>query len=369
VTQSPILFETAVEPGQRLVERWRGETPLFLCVLAHTDTSGLPGISAAGSTEELRVFTPAADAEVLAHGLPRCILQLPSNPLGPPGPSGITRAAVTRAELPWRVLALGLRHLPDAPHEVVPCQPGACIDAGPAVSDARALYELGFQEALRCSAQWPYVVLAESVPAGTTTAHAVLEALGFAAGGRVSGSTADNSHGAKAVLVKRALESAGLTRGSAREDPLLAPESVGDPMQPYAAGFLVGAAQAGLPVMLAGGSQMVAVAALADALAPGEALREVAIGTTRWVSRDPNADVIGLAREVSPTLPLLAADLPFADSRHPGLRQFENFLVKEGVGAGGACLAAHLKTGASRELLQSWIDDAYDSLLGVRVTA
>ena len=109
---------------------------------------------------------------------------------------------------------------------------------------------------------------------------------------------------------------------------------------------------------------MVAVAALICSVAGASALERVAIGTTRWIVDDPSADVPGLTREVSPDLPLLAANLNFASSRHDGLRSYEAYLVKEGVGAGGACIAALLASGQSIEVLHAQIDQTYDSLLG-----
>src|SRR5207237_7596280 len=95
----PLLFSAAVERGQAFATRWAGQRPAFCCVLAHTDTCLIPGVSAAGISEELRPYTPAADAEVVLLGAPRCLLRLPSNPLGAAGPSGITRAALQLADI------------------------------------------------------------------------------------------------------------------------------------------------------------------------------------------------------------------------------------------------------------------------------
>src|SRR5690348_1796634 len=96
----PLLFPTAPDRGRAFAERWRGMRPTFVCVLAHTDTCLIPGLSSAGISEELRHLTPAADAEVVEHGVPRCLPVLPSNPAGAPGPSGITRAALGFADVP-----------------------------------------------------------------------------------------------------------------------------------------------------------------------------------------------------------------------------------------------------------------------------
>ena len=115
--------------------------------------------------------------------------------------------------------------------------------------------------------------------------------------------------------------------------------------------------------MLAGGSQMLAVAALIAALEGREALERVAIATTRWVVEDPAADVRGLATDIDAHLPVLAINLDFSRSRHLGLRGYEQFMVKEGVGAGGACIASVLATGASIETLEACIETTYDVVL------
>jgi NaMN:DMB phosphoribosyltransferase len=108
---------------------------------------------------------------------------------------------------------------------------------------------------------------------------------------------------------------------------------------------------------------MLAVAALIAAIDGSAALDAIAIGTTRWFVTDPAADVVGLAADISPDLPVLAANLDFSASRHLGLRAYETFLVKEGVGAGGACVAALLASGASIETLEAAIDAAYDEVI------
>jgi uncharacterized protein (TIGR00303 family) len=362
VKVEPILFLAASGRGRRLADWWKGLTPLFCCVLAHTDTCLLPGVSAAGATEELRIYTPAADAEAVAYGLPRCLPRLPSNPLGPPGPAGITRAAVRLGRLPVEFVAAGLRVAPEVDHRVVPCSGGRRIDCGDAVPEARELFRAGIALGREMAAAHPYVVLGESVPGGTTTALALLLALGIAACGRVSGSVPGNAHATKERVARAALRAAGLGEGDGRADPLGAAGQVGDPMLPLAAGFVGGAAATGTDVLLAGGSQMLAVAALVRATLGEGALERVAVGTTRWVALDPAADVPGLAADVDPRLPLLAVNLNFARSRHASLRAYEQFFVKEGVGAGGACIAALLATGVELAELHEAIDAAYDPL-------
>jgi uncharacterized protein (TIGR00303 family) len=233
--------------------------------------------------------------------------------------------------------------------------PAGDIRLGCGVPDARRLFDAGVALGREAGNEAAYLVLGESVPGGTTTALAVLLALGYAADGRVSGSMPGNAHELKSRVARAGI--AYLTSN----DPFEVLARVGDPMQPILAGMALGA---DCDVVLAGGSQMLAVAALVRALGGPRALERVAIGTTRWVVNDPFADVCGLAAEISPRLPVLAANLDFSMSHHRGLREYEQFLVKEGVGAGGACIAALLATTDSIERLEDCIDAVYDELLG-----
>lgn len=364
LTRAPILFSAAPERGQAFAARWAGRQPGFCCVLAHTDTCLIPGVSAAGISEELRPYTPAADAEVVLLGAPRCLPRLPSNPLGAAGPSGITRAALDLAGIEAVFIGAGLRVWPDTQCERVDAVPGGNIECGHAVPNAARLLEAGLEIGRKMAATAPYLVLAESVPGGTTTGLALLLALGVAAEGRVSGSQVDNAHRLKTGVARTALSAANLTVGGGQGDPLGAVSALGDPMQPLAAGIALGATSAGCDVLLAGGSQMLAVAALIEAVQGSAALERLAIGTTRWIVQDPAADIAGLAQDIAPGLPVLAVNLDFSNSRHAGLRAYEHWLVKEGVGAGGACIAALLATGASIERLEEAIDATYDGLLG-----
>lgn len=359
----PILFAAAAELGQALAERWRDRRPTFWCVLAHTDTCLLAGVSAAGVNAELRPLTPAADAEVVLLGTPLCLPRLPSNPLGAPGPSGITRAALQLAGVPAEFVGAGLRVWPRTACVRLSDDPGGNIELGHAVPNAASLFQAGCQLGRERARTAPYLVLGESVPGGTTTALAVLLALGYAAEGRVSGSQAGNAHAVKTRVARTALAAAHIEPGDGRGDPLAAVARIGDPMQPIVAGMALAAVAEGTDVLLAGGSQMLAVAALMRALGGPSALRRVAIGTTRWIVDDPAADVAGLAAEISPELPVLAANLDFSASRHAGLRDYERGLVKEGVGAGGACIVACLASGATRDELHAAIDAAYDALV------
>ena len=130
-------------------------------------------------------------------------------------------------------------------------------------------------------------------------------------------------------------------------------------MQIVAAGIMVAASRT-CGVMLAGGTQMLAVYALARSIATSQNLdwrpEEVVVGTTRWVAEDPTGDTVGLANMIG-SVPLIASQLNFSQSKYPQLRAYEQGYVKEGVGAGGCSVAAQLYEGWQLPMLLSKIED------------
>jgi len=320
--------------------------PCLILTVAHTLTAAQPGISAAGSHPSLRRTTAAADAEYLFVGRTFSQPQIPCHPLGIPGPVVISRA-MSKA-LPNLVkicVDAGSYGSPGIPHLRWGDRPANCVSSGQALPRpvVEALWQRAYDWGLVWGQQWGqqgYVILAESVPGGTTTALGVLLGLGFDAEHRVSSSWAGGSHALKLQLL------AGLRKGAYRLDPLGAVAAVGDPMQPVVAGLALGCSQF-CPVLLAGGTQMLAVLALITALGtPGS----LAIGTTGWVVRDPQADFVGLAGLIQEqrgglVIPCCAADLTFQGSRLTCLRGYDLGHVKEGVGCGGLSLAVMRRWG------------------------
>lgn len=368
MSQQPFLFAAAEQRGHAFLRAWNAREAAYCGVLAYTETCLIPGVSAAGVSDELRPLTPAADAEVVLLGQSVCLPRLPSHPTGAAGPAGITRAALQMAGVVPIFVGIGLPVWPAVACTRLSEIGGADIRAGRAVPEAVALFAAGQVLGRDLARSHAWLMIGESVPGGTTTALSVLLALGYAADGRVSGSSPGNAHHLKSLVAHGALDAAGLGPGDGRRDVLGAIAAVGDPMQPVVCGVLLAAAERGVPVLLAGGSQMVAVAALAAALCGRDVLDRCAIGTTRWVVADRSADVSGLVGEISPDLPLVAANLDFGASRRPELRLYEAGLVKEGVGAGGSALAALCCSGVDLEALHNRIDAVYEDLLG-RLTA
>jgi NaMN:DMB phosphoribosyltransferase len=130
-------------------------------------------------------------------------------------------------------------------------------------------------------------------------------------------------------------------------------------MQIVAAGMAI-AASRNCGVMLAGGTQMLAVYALIQALTREYDLswqpEQIVVGTTRWVAQDSTGHTVELAELVG-KVPLLATQLSFARSRYSQLQAYEQGYVKEGMGAGGTCIAAHLSKGWNQVQLLQAIED------------
>ena len=328
------------EGCRRFLEKIWGLSPTYVCVIGSTETAKIPGISAAGKNPELTDYTPAADVELLLYGECRCIEGVPVTPEGIPTPALITLSAVQLAEMPVIVVDGGAAVKPHAPYVDVGGRPGGNIREGRGVDRPETVFERARTFGKHLARISDYIVVGESIPGGTTTALGLLTAMGYDAIGKVSSSMPSNPHELKARVVSEGLKAAGKEPGAFRGDPLGAASVLGDPMMVAFAGLVAGAAPI-VPVLMAGGTQMAAVLAILKELAP-DALGNVAIGTTRWIVEDRSSDIVGLVSQIA-RVPVLAAGLSFKASRHWGLRVYEEGAVKEGVGAGGAVIAAIAK--------------------------
>lgn len=356
-----VLFHEE-DRGEEFLRELRGLEPLFICVVGSTETAKIPGISAAGRNPELTDYTPPADVELLFLGRCRCIQGVPVTPEGIPTPALITMSALKLADVPALVVASGLRVRPHVPFIDVGGRPGGDIRRGRAVEGAEEVLERARIVGESISKAADYLVVGESVPGGTTTALAVMLAMGVDARGKVSSSMPDNPHELKLRVAEEGLRAAGVKFGDLARDPLRAVSCVGDPVMPAFAGLVLGAARR-VPVLMAGGTQMGAILAVLKALDPS-VLDNVAVGTTRWIVSDATSDLRGIVSQIW-DVPILAADLDFSRSRFEGLRAYERGAVKEGVGAGGSAIAAMAKSEGSitKEVLLREVERRYEELV------
>jgi uncharacterized protein (TIGR00303 family) len=348
--------------GEDFIKELEGKTPLFVCTIATTETAKVQGISAAGENREFTDYTPPADAELLLLGKCKCINGVPVTPDGIPTPALITMSALRLANIPVLVANGGLKVKPQIPFLDLGGSPGKDIRTGNAVDNVEEVIQRATLAGEHLAKTADYLVIGESVPGGTTTALGVLSAMGVTAEGKVSSSMPENPHGLKNETVRAALAASGESFGSLAKNPVQAISCLGDPMMPAFAGLAIGAA-AQVPVLMAGGTQMTAVLAVINALNP-DVLCNVAIGTTRWVVNDSSSDICGIIAQIA-DVPVLAADIDFSPSRFSGLQAYEKGVVKEGVGAGGATIAAIAKSGGAltKDMLLKEIERNYSSLM------
>lgn len=348
--------------GRALLKQLSGKTPLFVCVIGVTETAKIPGISAAGRYPELTDYTPAADVELLMLGKCRCISGVPVTPEGIPTPAIITMSALRLADIPTLVVSSGLEVNPHVPFLDLGGRPGRNIETGKAVNNVEEVMERAKIAGENLAKTADYLVIGESIPGGTTTALGILLAMGVDAKEKVSSSMPNNPHKLKIETVEKGLKTARIDFGTFADDPIKAISCVGDPVVPALAGLVTGAAGK-VPVLMAGGTQMGAVLAVINVLKP-DILNNVAIGTTRWIIADTSSDLKGIVTQIA-EIPIMAADLSFSQSRFEGLMAYERGVVKEGVGAGGASIAAILKSEGSitKEILLREIEKTYEQIM------
>ncbi len=412
---------------------------LFSMVMSYTSTCEVPGLTIAGADADSFKFTPPADAEYLHYGYCRTIKGIPVTPDGKPTPAVLTKAALEHASIPHVAINAGSRVSPRLPYVATGLGYGGNIRTRDAMSVQDVLHAVDYGRIVGRSLAplADCLVIGESIPAGTTTAMAVLYGLGYRA--RVSSSMPSNPISLKRRVVRDAFlrlgregagrarqhvpggkdgraegvpdgaagNAAGTASGDGRRLPSrdrpnaaahperggsasdaqatlddVAPKppgpgsseaerqhyvyritaAVGDPMIPFVAGML-SSASVSSKVMLAGGTQMAAVLAVASGI--GYDGSNVAVGTTSYVAEDKNADFAGLLSDVS-DVPAIAVDPGLDASRHAGLRAFAEGYAKEGVGAGGCIISAMLKTNAGRAEMARAIDAEYSKMFGSR---
>lgn len=358
-----IEIYTQVGKARQWLNKFNQCEPIFACVLGFTKTALIKGISAAGATAEDRKYTALADAEFLVNG----VASQPQYPLPPlamgASPVLISRAVVEAFKISVYLFNAGLPLMPNVDNINLDGMAANCVSTGKALplSIVKNLYQKGLEWGEKLAQKNNgFIVIGECVVGGTTTALSVLTGLGFNAQGKVNSSHPQCNHLQKWSVVQQGLTKAGLKDKLGQIDPFELVAAVGDPMQVVATAIALSASSK-IGVMLAGGTQMLAVYALIAALnnqfSLNANLDNIVVGTTRWVAEDSTGDTVGLAKDIS-QVPLLATKLSFANSRYASLRAYEQGFVKEGVGAGGMAIASHM-LGYSQQQLLNQIEKIY----------
>jgi hypothetical protein len=242
---------TAGSPDGPVDERTR----LFLVAgTTRTPVDGDPDVGDGDS--DLRDQAPSADAELVAYGRPvRAPLAAVRTP---PAAAVVTRAVHDLVDVHPVVLDGGLAAPTAAPTVSVGARPGRDIREGDPVPTAPGAFAAA--RALGTDLPVEELVVGDTVPGGTTTALAVLGALGVDPPALPSVPDARRSR--REALVTEALAASDLTPGGAAHHPELAVRFAGDPGLAAVAGLAVGAVSAGRAVVLSGGIRAFTAAAL-----------------------------------------------------------------------------------------------------------
>ena len=337
--------------NEEINKKFEGKTPVFICTIATTDTSKIHGISGAGASEELNMYTPAADVEIMKYGAPHCMEEIPetvSEGEAAPTPSMLTKACLDLTGCDLEVVDAGCEIRPDLDCYTLSNSHGGDISTGKAVENPKEIYEKALEIGKKLSERYDYLVIGESIAAGTTTALGILKALGYDAEYKVSGSMPYNPHELKLKTVNEGLEKAGIKPGDVEVFDAIA--AVGDPMMPAVAGMAIGSSK---PVVLASGTQMSGVCAVIKAIKPDFDFTNVCIATTKFVARDETADIFDITKQISEDITINAVDPKFETANHGGLNNYLEGFVKEGAGAGGAMFMALMEGKTIDEVLDS----------------
>ena len=292
-----------------------------------TETGLIDGISAAGASPALLGHTPSADAEILVYGQPTAAPVTPVSPTGCPTPAAITRAVREVLGFDVTVLDAGLAEPTAAPTVDLEADPGTDIRERIAVPDATDLYERAY--AFGQDLPDERVLIGETIPGGTTTALGVMRALGEPL--EVSSSLPENPLERKRTVVNEGLSASGLAPGDCAGSPLEAIRTMGDPVQAAVAGVAAGALERGGRVTLAGGTQLVAVAA---AIRHAGIDGPLELATTSFVTADPAVDLESASENLD--LIVTVTDPEFERSGHVSMARYCAGEAKEGVAMGGA---------------------------------
>ncbi len=329
---------------------------IFYLVIAGTDTSQIKGISAAGINAKSRRKTALADAEFLLFGASadhKYKLPYLNDGVTPALISHVCSKLICASPI---VIPIGIKEKPYFPHlnvEDYLVGPAKCLSTGNSMNKDRVfiLYRKGLE--IGKSSKQP-IFIAESVPGGTTTAQAVMQAFGLNVNHLVGSSLINAPRNLKTKVIKEGLLKSNLNKNFNSLDVIA---SVGDPFQAFSMGLLIGARLANQSVVLSGGSQMLALTLLAlefiDYKDKQDFIDFVFIATTGWLMTDNSlSELLALITQKHKVQLLgLASPLNFKLSQNKELRDYEVGYVKEGVGAGGMSILAYLKGFTNGEIV------------------
>lgn len=338
------------------IESLRGKTATFMLALSNTQTADIEGITQAGIPGKI-YLTPTLDAEFLTTGEVRSLEDIAKTPTGVPTPALITRAVhLLKPYSNIELINLGLEKLPQIDYFKIhdfSISPSKSIDQKADI-DAQSVFQQGIAFGQKYNCQDDYIILAESVPAGTTTAKATALALGYDCEQSFSSSFKNVPKDIRETTIENALKNI-----DKNDDIFKILGSVSDNMIIFNAGFILGLNNK-IPLILAGGTQMACVLLVVNKIL--EVMKgtietsNLALVTTSWIANDTQSDIKALLKMCSFQINSYYADFDFSLSNHPALKLYDDGEAKEGVGA-GAALAYGLLNGLDKQQITRKIEE------------
>jgi len=340
------------------IEYLRGKSATFLLSLSNTETINIEGITQAGVKGFIHL-TPTLDAEFICLGEIRSLKDIPKTDSGVPTPALITRAIhLLRPFKNIEILDLGLRILPDIRHFKINrfnISPSGSIDIGADIN-AEEIFKKGLEFGQHYNPNSDYIILAESVPAGTTTAYATAKALDYSVDGLFSSSFKNIPKSIKEQTIQKALNNLSLS-----DDIFNILGKVSDNMLIFNAGFILGL-NGRVPLILAGGTQMAGVLLIVNRILEymqGEMdSSNLALATTKWVAEDKDSNIKALLEMLSFKVNGYYLDFDFSLSKNRLLKLYDNGEAKEGVGAGASLVYGALN-GLTKAQITSKVEEFF----------
>lgn len=333
------------------LEFLRGKKASFLLSTSVTKTCEIPNISQAGIPNKLHL-TPTLDSEFLCCKEVRSLENIAQTPKGVPTPALMTRAVHELKPFSnIEILNLGLEVSPKINYFKIHdfnIKPSNRIDEDAKI-DALNIFQLGVEFGSNYELKDDYIILAESVPSGTTTANATAKALGYYCDGYFSSSFKNNPKNIKDEVINKALENI-----DENMDVFEKLNIVSDNMLIFNAGFILGSRANNTKVILAGGTQMACVLLVVNSILKsmeGEIdSSNIALCTTKWVNDDTSSNIKALLEQLDFSINAYASDFDFSLSNHQALKLYDQGEAKEGVGCGASLCYASINSIKKDEL-------------------
>ncbi len=330
--------------GNKIYEKIKGKKTIYVLLSGTTEISLIDGISAAGEKPELTPLTPLLDSEIIFSGRCKSYDVIPMTNNGIPTPSIITRASNEISKIDTLIVDAGLKECPRIPFIYTGLGSAKNFTEHKALDRYNDALSFGEYIGEILDDKYDYILLAESVPGGTTTAYAVLSALNI--NYMTSSSMKDSPDDIKRELIKKAFNRIGPDH-----NPEHAIEQYGDYMMALSIGISRKIRKSTL--LFSGGTQMLNVYLL-DQMINGTNDKRY-IFTTKYIMNDKRELMEKIGRNN-----IIYSNMDF--SNIDGLNYYEQGYVKEGTGFGAAFGIAYLNHG-NVDYIYDKIKNVYTSFL------